>query len=141
MKKYIRSDVKRATKSKPTSYRKGGAFEPEYNNRDIPTNILEVDEDEFVPEAFDDAFVNTVVKQLKRLIYDRYKRRFKNISIDADDIAWRGTSMQVLITLWNGDKHIVDSYFKFHAHDDYWEESDFEEHLNRSMIDFVDTLV
>lgn len=100
-----------------------------------------VNEDEFVPSTFDDEFVEDIINKIKIQIKQKFGRRFKKMEIDVDDIAFEGTRMQAEFIVYNNGSAKADEKFRFSAYSGYWDEDDFNQHINTSISSFVENLV
>lgn len=115
--------------------------------RVIKSSVIKADSDfwntneEFIPKPFTFDFLeDEVIPSIKNKISEIYGRRFKNMSVDIDDIAIggrTGRSFRVVVTIYNNNQIKKQGTFQFACYSDYWDEADFKQHLNRSINEFV----
>lgn len=85
--------------------------------------------------------VDDIIEELISRVREKYGRRFKKLQLDIDDIRWGKHSLKAQVTLYNGDRLISDSEFSFAAYDEYFDEDDYNQHITRTIVEFVDNLV
>lgn len=95
--------------------------------------------DEYHPASFTSEFVDTVLEELKLQMEAKYRRVDRMIDIDVDDVDWTNTRIHARITLYINGELKSESCFNFAAYPDYWDESDFEEHINKTIAKFVES--
>lgn len=115
--------------------------------RVIKSSIVKADADfwntneQFIPEVFTFDFLeNEVIPALKNKINEIYGRRFKNMSVDIDDVAIggkTGRAFRMIVMIYNNGQLKKQGTFQFACYSDYWEEADFKQHLNLSIHEFV----
>lgn len=93
-------------------------------------------DEEYIPNITFDDGEDIVVKVISG-IKDRLLRRYKNIYVDADDINVQDNRVQFDVEIYHRNRKIRGGQFYFHAYDSYFDYSDYESHLNRTIDEFV----
>lgn len=96
---------------------------------------------EYIPPEFTHESVGDVMHQLDAEIKRKYGRRYKNLGVDYDDIAFDGGRLSITVYMYNNGKLVGDGVFSFYQYDDYFDESDYTRHLNTSISRFVGDLI
>ena len=97
--------------------------------------------DGYVPGNVDEDLVMQVCDVIEERIHERFDRPGRMIDVDFEDEAFGGHRMEIYVTVYvNGAMKCDNKVFAFEAYDNYWDSSDFDEHLNRAIIQFVDSL-
>ena len=99
------------------------------------------EEDEYIPESFNENSIDDILNKLKHDILDKYSKRFRQIHVDLDDVRWRDHRLECEVYIYNGDVLKSQKTFEFYHHDWYWDESDYEQQINREIYEFVENLV
>ena len=103
---------------------------------------IRASEDEYIPTDFTSDFIDDVKMRLENEIISKYGRKYKDMIIDFDDVAFEGTRLQMNAILYNkSGKFLSEGKFKFNAYSDYWDEEDFQSHLNQQIHTFVEGLM
>ena len=97
--------------------------------------------DGYRPEPFTLEYVNYVLEKMKTEIIEKYSRRYKKLEIDFDDINYNENSMKANIILYNNTRLIASDEFEFIPYSDYWDKSDYNQHLDTTVSKFVEKLV
>lgn len=118
--------------------------------RVIKSSVINADSDfwntneEFIPEPFTFDFLEgEVIPSIKDKIREIYGRRFKNMSIDTDDltiVGRTGRSFRVVVSIYNNNQLKKEGTFEFACYSDYWDEGDFKQHLAQKINSFVRSL-
>lgn len=95
---------------------------------------------QFVPGSFSQDSVNDILDDLCETLKGAYSRRFKNIGIDLDDYKYTDTKLEVDVSVYNNDILKLHGTFTFEPYSDYWDISDYEQHLNTTINKFVTSL-
>lgn len=95
---------------------------------------------EFVPNIDFDFVEDTVIPELKSKLTDRFGKRYKNISIDLDDIRCNSSRVVMDVAVYNKDVLKTSGEFNFLAYTEYWDELDFKSHLSQKISEFVKLL-
>lgn len=93
--------------------------------------------DMYKPAEIDDKIANRVISQVYRCILDNYGRKYKNLDVDIYDTSFNKNSVSCKVILRNNDRILTSDTFDFEYYDEYFDQSDCESHLVRSINDFV----
>ena len=96
---------------------------------------------EFTFDLSDDFIEQSVIPKLREAITDKYGRRFKNIGIDFDDVRFNEARVDIQVDVYNKDVHKGGAEFRFIRYTSYFDESDFYQHLNTTISQFVSNLI
>ena len=118
-------------------------FEPDYNK---PVQFENDNLDDWLPPLFTEDLVDDIINRIRVKCIELYSRRFPNLFVEFDDEYWgssgeSGGKMHVFVALYSNGVEKASDEFKFHSHDSYWDESDFEQDINTSVSNFVENLV
>ena len=118
--------------------------------RVIKSSVIASDSDfwnnneQVVPKPFTFDFLeDQVIPSIKNKISEIYGRRFKNMSVDTDDLAIggkTGRSFSVVVSIYNNNQLKKQGTFQFSCYSDYWDEADFKQHLSQKINSFVRSL-
>lgn len=97
--------------------------------------------DGYRPEPFTLEYVNYILDKLKNEIVNEYSRRYKKLDIDFDDINYSENSMKTNVIVHNNSRLIASNKFEFTPYSDYWDKEDYNQHLDTSIINFVEHLM
>lgn len=105
-------------------------------------DINNTNDEEFVPSRdldFEEQVYDTIIPQLRMLLKDKFKKKFRagDVGIDVDDILVKGCACSMDISVWYKAEIKRHGRFRFGAYSDYWDRSDYESHLNRTINEFV----
>lgn len=98
------------------------------------------DIDQFVFGPFSKDSVNDILDDLYDAVQDAYSRRFKNLTISIDDYLYTDTKLQAKVSVYNNNVLKMRGTFTFEPYSDYWDVSDYEQHLNTTIQKFVNSL-
>lgn len=77
--------------------------------------------------------VHTIVAKLT----DKLSSKYKNVSIDADDVRWSSSRLCADFYIYNKNKQVDSGTFEFTRYSDYEDEDEFQQHLNECIDKFV----
>lgn len=97
--------------------------------------------DGYRPEPFTLEYVNYILDKLNNEIFNKYLRRYKKLEIDFDDINYSENSMKANVILYRNTRLIASDEFEFIPYSDYWDKSDYNQHLDTTVSKFVEKLV
>lgn len=82
-----------------------------------------------------------VMPKLRDAINAKYGRRYKNLSIDFDDDRWSSGRIKLVVMPYNNGKLLSTGEFDFLAYNEYYDEDDFKQHVDRVIREFVSDLI
>lgn len=102
--------------------------------------ILTTTSDEFIPDNIDERLATEICDYIEDKIIERFSRAGRMIDVDFDDFNWGGNRMTADVIVYINGEPRRQGTFDFTAYDSYWDESDYDEHIHRAAINFVDSL-
>lgn len=103
-------------------------------------NIEDFDDMSFVFDITDEFIESYIVPKVKSKITERFGKRFKTISIDSDNVRFNKSKVLIEFDVYNNNQHKTGGEFSFTRYNSYFDESDFYQHLNTSISEFVSYL-
>lgn len=103
--------------------------------------VIVASEDFYEPEPFDDESSKVLLNKVKGAVIDKYGRRLKGIRIEMVSPSYTDTSVSAQFNVYNKNTLKASKLFEFHMYDDYWEESDYIQHLNMCINKFLEDLL
>lgn len=94
----------------------------------------------YIPEELNDDSASEILENLRKLLEQKYVRRYRNICIMFKDICLTGPELSVCVELSNNSKVVKQGSFKFVPYLDYWDKSDYDQHLSIVLNKFVESL-
>lgn len=94
--------------------------------------------DTYIPEELNNDSASEILEILRKLLEQKYARRFRKIYIVFKDICLTGPELSVCVELSNNSRVVKQRSFKFNPYSDYWDKSDYDQHLSRTLHGFVD---
>ena len=98
------------------------------------------DLDEVRPAPFDMDMVKNIIDDVHTAILDKYGRRFRKIDVEIDDVLYDDYTVSFHVDVFNGDVLKMSKEFEFTPYSDYWDVSDYNQHLSTTITRFVDNL-
>lgn len=101
---------------------------------------LIVASEEFIPSISQtDAAkcIDDIVSAIERSLVTRCPR----LSVEVSDVTVRANLLQFTVSLRNCGKYSNDYVFKFNPYDEYFDQSDYVQHLEQTKLKFLDTLL
>lgn len=108
--------------------------------RYIRANNYMNDED-FIPNNFTEDSANDVFDDLYQAIKDKFARRFKKLEINFQNEYYNGNKLGVDVTISNNGVEKGHSRFNFEQYSDYFDQSDYQQHIDTTIQKFLRTLV
>lgn len=103
-------------------------------------NIEDFDEMSFVFDITDEFIESYIVPKVKEKLIEKFGKRFKKISVDTDNIRFNKSKVMIDVDIYNNGQHKTGGEFSFTRYTSYFDESDFYQHLNTSISEFVSYL-
>lgn len=95
-------------------------------------------ESDYIPEPFTSDFVNDVLGSIKSNLERKLSPRYIHLDIVVDDVKFEGTNIHATFDIYPADKPMKSYKFNFSAWGDYFDASDFREHLARTIAQFLE---
>ena len=97
-------------------------------------------EEGYQPDAFNNDSVESILDDLEVALRNKFSRRYKDLQIDFDDISYEAFKISGKVDIYNGMKLKHSKVFEFSPYSDYWDISDYQQHLQTSIQKFVNDL-
>ena len=98
--------------------------------------------EEFVPEVFDSDKVDNMLDDLKHSIWEKLFRKLPDLQIKFKNIRFNSHEVACDVEVYNnGNQLKYSGEFEFDAYPDYWDESDYQQHIKVTISKFVSNLV
>lgn len=96
----------------------------------------------YIPESFesDEDSVDEILNQLHEEITKKFGKKYKNLSVDIDDVRWKPTRLIADVFVYNNDVLKAKGEFDFMAYSEYEDISDYYSHVSRTISKFVNNL-
>ena len=102
-------------------------------------NLID-DPNEYIPRSFDKNSVESILRDLDDAVQGKFSKRYKQMSVEFEDIFFKGNTMKAKVILYNNGLEKKSKLFEFSAYFDYWDISDYQQHVAMSIQKFVDSL-
>ena len=111
-----------------------------YSNYSGVANMVQEQDGGYRPEPFNTEEVHQILDAVEDSILEMYGRRYKKLDINIYDIHFSEESMSSKIVLENNRRFLVSKVFTFTPYSDYFDLSDYQQHLDTSIYKFVKDL-
>lgn len=97
-------------------------------------------EDNYRPEPFNAESVDKILEDLRDAIQQKFGKRYKDISVDFDDIYFDDDMMKCQVAVYNNGVLRLEGSFDFTPYSDYWDITDYQQHKDTNIQKFVSKL-
>jgi len=98
--------------------------------------------EEYVPEVFDADKVDDILNDLKHTIWEKLFRKIPDVKIRFKNIRFNPHEAACDVEVFNnGNQLKYSGEFEFDAYPEYWDESDYRQHIKTTITKFVNELV
>lgn len=94
-------------------------------------------EEQFQPSVFNIDLVDDILKNLLHELKSKYGRRYPNAKYEFNNTHFDDFYMESDIRIINNDKVIFNKKFEFQPYSDYWDETDYTQHINITIQKFI----
>lgn len=105
--------------------------------RYIQAKVVEDEDQCYQPNVFNKEEVNRILEDLLHEIEKKFYKRYKAAKYNFDNVHFDDYYMSATIHVTNGDKDIINKKFEFQPYSDYWDETDYQQHVQTSIQKFI----
>lgn len=95
---------------------------------------------EYIPEPFTTESVDDILDDLNSALMKAYSKRYSNLCIAFEGIQFNATHMSTYVKLLNRNQSVKSGMFDFQQYSEYWDISDYQQHIAVTIQQFVSTL-
>lgn len=92
----------------------------------------------FEPEGFHQSSVESIADRLEDKLLSKFNRKYSNIDIDV--INYTDHSVMFHVDVYNNASSKRSGTFEFEAYPEYWDISDYQQHIDTTIHKFVENL-
>ena len=94
---------------------------------------------DYIPHDIADD-IDDIIDSLKEEIENKFGRRYKNLQVDIEGKRLDDHTFEADVLIYNNGKVIREAHFSFAAYDSYFDETDYIQHINTRIHNFVSNL-
>lgn len=95
---------------------------------------------EYVPDYFNKESTDDVLSKLKEALKEKLSKRYKKLKVQFANIYFKGPEVQSDVIIYNGQEEKTRSQFTFTQYSDYWDISDYQQHVDTVIQKFVESM-